>query len=93
MTTEPPRQSPQSAIQATGQVASDIVGGLKTQPALLAIVVLNVVMLFTLFWFQSSVNEAVKSNRDQLLQMVSECLHQQQGKFVPGKGLGRDGKV
>jgi hypothetical protein len=77
MSTEPPRPPrdyPPSTVQAAGQAAESVIAGLKQQPALLAIVVLNVIMIGSLFWFQSGVNEAVKSTRDQLMQMVSRCL-------------------
>lgn len=37
------RELPQNVLQATGQVAGDVVGGLKNSPMLLAIIVLNVI--------------------------------------------------
>lgn len=74
MSTEPPRHPPQSVVQASGQVAESIIGGFKGQPALLAIIVLNVLMMGGIFWFLHGVNDAVRQNRDQLMQMISRCL-------------------
>ena len=52
MTSEPPRQpiSP-NAVAATGQVASDVVIALKAQPAMLVIVVLNLIAIGIAAWF------------------------------------------
>jgi hypothetical protein len=51
MTNEPPRQVSPNVVQASGQVASDVVIALKAQPALLVIVVLNMIAIGMAAWF------------------------------------------
>jgi hypothetical protein len=50
---EPQRQLPTSTVQAAGQAASDIIGGLKTQPMLLALVVMNIIGIGAGIWVVS----------------------------------------
>jgi hypothetical protein len=82
MSTEPssgsgpraPRDYAPSTVQAAGQAAESVIHGLKQQPALLALIVLNVVMLGSLFWFIGTVQEAGRTNREALMKMVERCL-------------------
>jgi hypothetical protein len=74
MTQEPSRPPPQSAIQATGQVASDVIGGLRNQPALLAVVVLNVIAIGMAVWFLRDLTESAREFRTQLIDIISKCL-------------------
>jgi hypothetical protein len=62
-------------MMATGrEVAKDIAEGLKTSPALLAMVVLNGAMLVVLWYFMRDITQSVQTTRNQLLEMVSRCL-------------------
>ena len=45
------RPPPQSTIQAAGYVAEDVVSGLRTQPLLLGLVVLNCIGIAAALWF------------------------------------------
>jgi len=51
MNDERERAPPQSAVQAVGQVATDVVGGMKAQPLLLGIVVLNCIGIAAALYF------------------------------------------
>ena len=53
MTDEPP-----SMLQMPGTVATGIVASLKSQPALMAIVLMNVVMVLGLIWAASNLAQA-----------------------------------
>jgi hypothetical protein len=75
VTQEPPRLPPQSAIQATGQVAGDVVSGLKQQPMLLAIVALNLVAIVAAVWFLRDLNASSREFRNSLIQIVSKCIN------------------
>jgi len=68
-----PEDRPQSAVQATGQVASEVVSGLKQQPAMLAIVVLNVVVIVAAVWFLRELATSAKENMQRLLTIVERC--------------------
>jgi hypothetical protein len=67
MSIEPPRMPPQSVIQATGQIASDVVGGLKSQPVLLGLLVLNAIGIAAACWFLSVLAESQSKRMDQIL--------------------------
>lgn len=71
MSQEPPRQMPQSAVQATGQVASDVVSGLKSQPMFLALVVLNILAIGAGTWYLNSQSER---NSVIVKQLLEKCL-------------------
>ncbi len=75
------RPPPQSAIQATGQVATDVVGGLKNQPALLAIVVLNVVMIVVAAWFLHQLAGAARENRESIIKLLDKCMDTGSGRL------------
>jgi hypothetical protein len=52
------RGPPQSTIQAAGQVATDVVAGLRQQPLLLGIVVLNVIGIAAALYFLNKLADA-----------------------------------
>jgi uncharacterized protein HemX len=74
MVQEPPRQPPQSAVQATGQVASDVVAGLKGQPMLLAIVILNALAIGVAVWFLRGLQEGQSQRTDHMLLLIEKCM-------------------
>jgi hypothetical protein len=53
-----------------GKVAGGVVDGLKQQPALLVIVVLNVVMIVSQVWETSSVNAA---RGEAISKLIEQC--------------------
>jgi hypothetical protein len=65
---------PRSAIEATGQVATGVVTGLVGTPALLAIVVLNVVAICFAAWFLAKLADATTARTAQLMQMIQDCM-------------------
>lgn len=67
MSSEPPRDYAPSAVQAAGQAAESIVSGLKHQPALLAVVVLNALAIAAGIWFMSNVIESSQKNLQALM--------------------------
>jgi hypothetical protein len=70
LTTEPPR----NVVEATGQVASSVVTGLVGTPALLAIVVLNVVAMGVACWFLAKLADATAARTDRMMQMIADCM-------------------
>jgi hypothetical protein len=68
------RPLPQSTVQATGQVASDVVIGLKQQPALLAIVVLNIVAICFAGWFLAKLADTGSKRTDAMMKMIQDCM-------------------
>jgi hypothetical protein len=82
MTQEPPRPLPASTVQAAGQAATDIIGGLKQNPALLAIVVLNVLAVAIGVWFLSKIADNAERQREHLFKILETCL-QRQGQLAP----------
>lgn len=67
---EPPR----GVAETTGKVASDVVSGLIGTPALLSIVVLNVVAMAVACWFLAKLADATASRTTQMMQLISDCL-------------------
>ena len=68
---EPPRQVSPNAVQATGQVASDVVIALKAQPALLVIVVLNMIAIGMAAWF---LGRLADSQQQHMRDLVRACF-------------------
>jgi hypothetical protein len=68
--TEPPH----TVAETTGKVASDVVSGLVGTPALLAVVVLNVVAMGIAAWFLVKLADATTARTAQLMQMISDCM-------------------
>ena len=64
-------QQPQNLVQASGAVATEVVAGLKTQPMLLAIVVLNLIAIGAAAWFMSRIIELHGANMQTLMK---ECF-------------------
>ena len=62
---------PQTAIAATGKVASDVVAGLHQQPMMLAIVVLNVIGIGAALYF---LNKLSTESHERFSQLLSYCL-------------------
>jgi hypothetical protein len=64
-----------STIQIAGHAASDVINGLKGSPALLAIVVLNLLAIGAGAWFMVKVVDASQKNMTAILQ---SCFHKEQ---------------
>ena len=60
---------PRSAIEATGQVATEVVGGLKGQPMMLALIVLNVLGISVAGWFLGKLVDIQHENMVNLLKI------------------------
>lgn len=69
---EPPYRPPQSTVQAAGQAASEIIGGLKQSPTLLAIVVLNVIGIAAALWFLNKIIDRARSNTVVLVEQMRQ---------------------
>lgn len=69
------RQPPQNTVQAAGQVASDIVGGLKAQPVLLTLVVLNMIAIGFAAWFLGKLADIGKQNMHALIEACFDGKH------------------
>jgi hypothetical protein len=68
------RPPPQSTVQAAGQAASDVIGGLKQQPLVLGMVVLNTIGIAAAVWFLSRLAEAQTHRMDKLLEIIARCM-------------------
>lgn len=55
----------------TGRVAVGVVEGLKAQPVLLALVVLNIVGIVAAVWFLS---ELLEQNAERMMILLKNCL-------------------
>lgn len=73
---EPERSPPQSTVQAAGQAATDVINGLKQQPTLLAVVVLNVIALGFACWFLGKLADATTARTAQMMQMIQDCIRE-----------------
>jgi hypothetical protein len=62
---------PQSTVQAAGQAATDIIGGLKASPALLAIILLNMIGVAAAIWFLNKLIDRARSN----IELVVSQMH------------------
>jgi hypothetical protein len=65
------RPPPQSTVQAAGRVAEDVVSGLKAQPALLGLVILNLIAIGTAVWFLDRIASRAGDRLDHIL---AACL-------------------
>lgn len=74
MTKEPERVPPQSTVQAAGRVAEDVISGLKSQPTLLGLIVMNMLGILAAMWFLSELSTAQKERSTQLFDMLKTCL-------------------
>jgi hypothetical protein len=63
---------PVSSVQVAGHAAESVINGLKAQPALLAIVVLNLLAIVTGAWFMTKVVESSQKNMQAIMQ---SCFH------------------
>lgn len=68
------RPLPQSTVQAAGQAATDVIGGLKQQPMLLAMVVLNAMAIGVAIWFLRGLQEANTQRFEKMLTMIEKCM-------------------
>jgi hypothetical protein len=75
---EPPppdrRPLPTSTVQVAGQAATDVIGGLKQQPLMLAIVILNLIGIGAAVWFVNNLEERQHARSVELLKMIRECV-------------------
>jgi hypothetical protein len=56
------------------RLAGDVVSGLKQNPAILAIVVLNLIAIGAGVWFMREVSANARATTGQLLTMMERCL-------------------
>jgi len=84
--TDDDRPQPQSTVQAASQVAGDVVAGLKTQPLLLGIVVLNVIGICAALYF---LNLLAANNQTHMSQILTQ--HAQQFESIVRMCLPRSG--
>ena len=70
-------EPPHTVVEATGKAASDVVAGLKNSPALLSLVVLNVVGLALAMWFLTQLLTASHEHRDKMLALIEKCMSHQ----------------
>jgi hypothetical protein len=70
MSAEPPR----TVVEAGGKVASDVVTGLIGTPALLTIVVLNIVAMGIACWFLAKLADATQARTALMMQMIADCM-------------------
>jgi hypothetical protein len=75
MSTEPPRERPQSTVQAAGQAASDVVAGLKSSPAMLALVVLQIVVLGAILYGGTVRQRATSEQFAKVYELLEKCMN------------------
>jgi hypothetical protein len=68
MVNEPPR----NVVEMSGKAAESVINGLKAQPSILAIVVLNLLAVGAGVWFMTKVVESSQRNMQAILQ---SCFH------------------
>lgn len=72
------RPPPQNTIQAVGAAASDVVAGLKVQPMLLGLIVLNIIAVAAALWFLNRLVDhgqaKQKEDRETMQQILAACL-------------------
>jgi type IV secretory pathway TrbD component len=67
---------PRNVVEASGKVASDVVSGLVGTPALLSIVVLNVVAMGVACWFLAKLADATQARTERMMQMIADCMRE-----------------
>src|SRR5262245_41525736 len=70
------RPPPQSTVQAVGRVADDVVGGLKSSPIILAIIVLNVILVAAALYFLNTLAENARTHREDLMKQNAQQFDQ-----------------
>lgn len=58
------RRLPQNTVQAVGQAATDVIGGLRQSPTILAIVVLNIAGIAGAIWFLNKLMDRARTNME-----------------------------
>lgn len=82
-------QTPAGAIAQIGMSARETIGALSTQPILLVIVLLNMLMIGTAGWFFLKQEEYRHEERIELVKLLMRCDFQ---PVYAGPGPGRDGQ-
>jgi hypothetical protein len=67
-------EPPQSTVQAAEKVATGVVTGLVGTPALLAVVVLNVIAICVAAWFLAKLADVASTRTEALLKMIHDCM-------------------
>lgn len=75
--------APQSVVQATGKVATSIIDGLKAQPAMLVLVLLNIFILGMLGWLAYA-NAERRQKRETMI--LERCLPKLQSELSNESG-------
>ena len=65
------QQQPQTVVQATGALANEIIGGLKAQPIMLGVLVLNAMFLF-LLWYM--VDNSGLRRHEEIKLLLDRCF-------------------
>jgi hypothetical protein len=68
------RAPPASVVQAVGSAATDVIAGLKQQPLMLAIIILNLIGIGAAVWFVNNLEERQHARSVELLKMIRECV-------------------
>jgi hypothetical protein len=63
------RDNPRGAVEQTGKVVTDVVDSLRSQPAVLSLVVFNAIFLITVYL---SVREGRQATAEQTKQMLAQ---------------------
>jgi hypothetical protein len=75
MTPVPPdRPPPQNTVQAASRAVESVVVNLRDNPALLVLVILNVVGIGAALWFLSALVTHSRNNFDNLLKVCSSLM-------------------
>jgi hypothetical protein len=75
---EPPRPPPTNMLQAVGNVAESVIGGLKAQPLALALIILNVLGIGGGMWFLGQLSAR---QHERAMILIERC--------IPGQGSGK----
>jgi hypothetical protein len=67
-------EQPRNVVDASAQVASSVVSGLVGTPALLTVVVLNVVAMGIACWFLAKLADATAVRTERMMQLIADCM-------------------
>ena len=85
MTDHPPREHPQNTTQAISEAATGVISGLRSQPAMLALVVLVIVATSLNYWFMRGLISEQHARSLALMQTMdktwSNCLALLEGEL------------
>jgi hypothetical protein len=71
---DPQKPVPASTVQAVGSAATDVIAGLKSSPAMLALVVLQMVVLGAILYGGIVRQEANTAQFGKLTELLEKCM-------------------